>query len=156
MNLIRVPLFNNNATSEDEAKDIFVNSMMEIYPDASEEKIGIMWDTYVSKGIIQLLLDLDENEVVATSITINYQTHWQLNSKLLKKIPSMANFLNGEESLSVKEPVIANNNFEKDDVQLSESEIQEKLDKILDELAEVGFENLSKDKKTFLQQFGQS
>jgi hypothetical protein len=127
--------------------------MMEIYPEASPDKIGIMWDTYCSKGIIQLLLDLDENQVVATSISINYQTYWQLNSEFHKKIPSISKYIAGDsETLSIKE--YTGNQVQKEDVELSPSEIQERLDQILDEITEKGFDGLSKDKQKFLQQFG--
>jgi len=167
MKLIRIAIFDTDAKTEGEAKTIFVNSLMAILPDANKDRLTKVWDIYKSKNIIQVLLDLKTNNIVATMEVDGFKTSWQLNSEFMKNIPTIKECLENTDLLNKSDDYnydeLDNNhdfsNYYKhnknSDKNVSKEDIEKKLNRILDEMCEIGgFENLSKDKQKFLEQYG--
>ena len=143
LKLIRIPIGNS-----EEDRQIFMDNLKEIYPNNDSEKMGAVWDNYVIRGILQILLDVETSIIIATmSADVRTAiTYWQLSGDFLKKIPHVDGFLEDPTVIYNVENGKVNPKFKKPETVFD-------LDKILVEIATHGYDDLSDAKKEFLNKY---
>lgn len=148
--LIRIPIGNT-----DEDKDTFVDRLIEIYPGTSVENFENLWSRWSKEGVLQILLDVEKRAIMGTMSSSHLVgTFWQLSSDFLNTVPHVDKFLE-DPSMIYENESNSDSNSKSNPNSNSNSNSKNKkmtfeLNAILDEIAEIGFDNLSKHKQDFL------
>lgn len=158
LKLIRIPIGNS-----DQDKENFVEKLTEVYPQNSEEKLGNVWSEYTTRGILQILLDIETAVIVATMSAMPGGTYWQLSADFLHDVPHIDKFLEDPSTVyNVKNSKVNPKYSNK-----MESKTDFDMDEILDEIAENttndkngnvvvnGYDILSQNKKDFLKTYSE-
>ena len=143
LKLIRIPIGNS-----EEDRETFMDNLKEIYPNNDSEKMGAVWDNYIIRGILQILLDVETSVIIATmsADARTAVTYWQLSGDFLNQIPHVDGFLEDPTVIYNVENGKVNPKFKKPETNF-------KLDNILDEIAENVYDDLSTAKKDFLNKY---
>lgn len=140
LKLIRIPVGNS-----EEDKNNFIDKLLEIYPQNTPDKLEPVWDNYTKRSILQILLNVETSEIVAT-MSANYTgTFWQLTADFLNNIPHVDEFLKDPSTVYKVGGPNPNPKYVKPTTDFD-------IDDILDEIAEIGYDDLSQPKKDFLKE----
>jgi hypothetical protein len=144
MKLIRIPI----GTTEND-KNKFIDEFLRVFPNNSKETVEGIWNRQVSVGVLQIIMDVDTGTVTQV-MRVNEKggTYWELSSNYLKTITLIYDF-KPEDNPTLENP--NQENIQQSNYTANTTPFN--VDEILDIIIEKGYENLSKEHKTFLSKF---
>ncbi len=148
MRLIRIPI---GTTLNDKNK--FIEEFLRVFPNNSVETADGIWNRQVSVGVLQIIMDVDTGTVTQVMrVNESGGTYWELSSKYLKSITLIYDFKPEDGQTTLETPVQNQENMQQSNYAVNQKPMYN-VDDILDIIIEKGYENLSREQKSFLSKF---
>jgi hypothetical protein len=168
-----------------EDRDNFVNDFLRLFPDLNTEALSDRWRQYSMVGVMQILINLENGEVVSVQETVmvdqytNYM-EWKFTMNFVRFIPQFKdekllhtllhmnkeyskipniNSIKPEELLDIGlQQTVEYNKLDDNDISGNEKPLSltEKVDIIFDKISEKGYESLSSEEKSILEEYKKS